>query len=440
MSQISPTLNIPQAKFLAMPQKFSAFVAGYGSGKTWVGCCSLAKHFYEHPCVDAGYFAPTYPQIRDIFYPTIEEALHDWGLSVQIKTGDHEVYIYRGRKFLGLVKCRSMDNPGTIVGFKIGKALVDEIDLLPMKKAQFVWRKILARMRFKGENLDNGIDVTTTPEGFRFVYNQFVKQVREKPELAKRYGIIQASTRDNAANLPEDYIDSLIESYPPELIDAYIDGQFTNLQTGTIYKQFSRNANACNDIVTDSDTVLYIGMDFNVGKMAAVTHVKRDSQPRAVDEIVNAYDTPDMIKRIKERYWRFNGRDYERTKQIRIYPDSSGDSRRSVNASETDIALLRQAGFVVCAPAANAPVKDRINSMNAMFLNAARERRYFVNVDKCPSYAEALEQQAWGENGEPDKTTGHDHVNDAAGYFIRFEYPVIKRTFSAQQPTGGRRA
>ncbi len=437
MSQISPTLNIPQAKFLAMPQKFCAFVAGYGSGKTWVGCCSLAKHFYEHPCVDAGYFAPTYPQIRDIFYPTIEEALYDWGLSVQIKTGDHEVYIYRGRKFLGLVKCRSMDNPGTIVGFKIGKALVDEIDLLPMKKAQFVWRKILARMRFKGENLDNGIDVTTTPEGFRFVYNQFVKQVREKPELAKRYGIIQASTRDNAANLPEDYIDSMIESYPPELIDAYIDGQFTNLQTGTIYKQFSRNTNACNDVVTEADTVLHIGMDFNVGKMAAITHVKRNNLPRAVDEIVNAYDTPDMIKRIKERYWRFNGRDYERTKQIRVYPDSSGDSRKTVNASETDLQLLRQAGFVVCAPNANPPVKDRINSMNAMFCNATGERRYLVNTQKCPSYTDALEQQAYADNGEPDKSTGHDHVNDAAGYYIRYEFPVIKPFAKKHQQSGG---
>lgn len=437
MSQISPTLNVPQAKFLGMSNKFKAFVAGYGSGKTWVGCCGLAKHFYEHPRVDAGYFAPTYPQIRDIFYPTVEEALHDWGLSVQIKTGDHEVHVYRGRKLLGLIKCRSMDNPGTIVGFKIGKALVDEIDLLPVKKAQHVWRKIIARMRFKGEDLANGIDVTTTPEGFRFVYNQFVKQVREKPELGARYGLIQASTRDNAANLPDDYIDSLVESYQAELIAAYIDGQFTNLQTGTIYSAFSRQTNACTDTIRDDDTVLFVGMDFNVGKMAAVTHVKRGGLPRAVDEIVNAYDTPDMIKRLKERYWRWNGRDYERTRQIRVYPDSSGDSRRSVNASETDIALLRQAGFVVCAPAANPPVKDRINSMNAMFHNAAGERRYLVNLDKCPSYAEALEQQAWAENGEPDKSTGHDHVNDAAGYFVRFDYPVIKRTFVAQQPTGG---
>ena len=49
---------------------------------------------------------------------------------------------------------------------------------------------------------------------------------------------------------------------------------------------------------------VFVGMDFNVGKMAAVIHVKRSGQPRAVGEVVNAYDTPDMIRRIKERYER----------------------------------------------------------------------------------------------------------------------------------------
>ncbi len=34
---ISPTLNVPQARFLSMPHKFKAYIAGFGSGKTWVG-------------------------------------------------------------------------------------------------------------------------------------------------------------------------------------------------------------------------------------------------------------------------------------------------------------------------------------------------------------------------------------------------------------------
>ncbi|MBW6087821.1 hypothetical protein HTS61_25690 [Escherichia coli] len=67
--------------------------------------------------------------------------------------------------------------------------------------------------------------------------------------------------------------------------------------------------------------------------------------PCAVTEIINAYDTPDMIRIIKERFWLYDGNDYRKVREIYIYPDASGDSRKSSNASTTDIAQLKQAGF-----------------------------------------------------------------------------------------------
>jgi hypothetical protein len=410
----------------------------HNSGKTWVGCSDLAKHFWEHPGVNAGYFAPTYPQIRDIFYPTIEEALEPWGLSVKIRESNKEVDVYRKRAYRGTVMCRSMDRPESIIGFKIGHALVDEIDVMNVPKATTSWRKIIARLRHVEEDWDeslgidqlqNGINVTTTPEGFKFVYNQFKKQVQTKPELGLTYGLVQASTYDNEANLPDDYIPSLLESYPLQLIEAYINGQFVNLKTGSIYSAYDRVKNRTDEVIREADKTLYVGMDFNVGSMAAVVHVLRSTHPHAVDEISKGYDTPDMIRQLKERYWKYDDKQgrYVATRQIIVYPDSSGDSRKSVNASETDIALIKAAGFRVRAPNTNPPVKNRINSMNAMFCNAAGERRYYVNPEKCPTYAESLEQQAWLENGEPDKTTGFDHHNDAGGYYIWQDFPIRRR-------------
>lgn len=421
---VSPTLNVPQARFLAMPNKFRAFVAGFGSGKTWVGCSGQAKHFYEHPKVNAGYFAPTYPQIRDIFYPTVEEVFHDWGLTTKVKQANHEVEVHSGGRYRGTILCRSMEDPGSIVGFKIGHALVDEMDTMTRDKAAHAWRKIIARMRYKEEGLRNGIDLTTTPEGFKFTYEQFVKQVRTRPDLAGMYGLVQASTYDNEVNLPEDYIPSLLASYPEQLVQAYIEGKFVNLQTGTVYSSYDRVLNRCQDVVLEGE-VIHVGMDFNVGKMAAVVHVLRGGLPRAVDELVNGYDTPDMIRRLEERFWRHEDGQWRQTRQIRVYPDASGGSRKSVNASETDIALLRQAGFVVVCPAANPPVKDRINTMNGMFCNANGERRYLVNDFLCPTYADCLEQQPWAPNGEPDKAGGMDHLPDGAGYFIHSEFPIV---------------
>lgn len=315
-----PTLNVPQAKFLAMPHKFCGFIAGFGSGKTWVGCSGLAQHAWEWPRINAGYFAPTYAQIRDIFYPTMEEVAFDWGLRTRTNQANHEVHLFSGSAYRTTIICRSMEKPQTIVGFKVGRSLVDELDVLSLVKAQQAWRKIIARMRYKVDGLRNRVDVTTTPEGFKFVFQQFVKQLREKPHLQDLYGLVQASTYDNEANLPDDYIDSLMESYPPQLIAAYLRGQFVNLTSGTIYTAYDRTLNASQETVQPGET-LFVGMDFNVGKMAAVVHVKRLGLPHAVDEIVNGYDTPDMIRQIKERFWLYADGDYRPTRQIRIYPE-----------------------------------------------------------------------------------------------------------------------
>lgn len=209
-----PTLNQPQARFLALPQKFRGFVAGFGSGKTRVGYSALCQHTWEFPKINAGYFAPTYLQIRDIFYPTIEEVAFDWGLRAKTHVSNKEVSLYSGSQYRGTIICRTMDNPGNIVAFKIGKGLVDEIDVMKVEKARQAWRKIIARMRYNVAGLQNGIDVTT-PEGFKFVYEQFVKALRDQPGLKNLYGMIQASTYENEANLPPDYIPSLLVSYPP---------------------------------------------------------------------------------------------------------------------------------------------------------------------------------------------------------------------------------
>jgi hypothetical protein len=423
-----PTLNLPQQRFLALPHKFRAYVAGFGSGKTWAICAGACKHYWEHPRANRGYFAPTYPQIRDIYYPTIEEVASDWGLRVKIAEANKEVHFYSGRVYRGTTICRSMEKPESIVGFKIARGDIDELDTLQVRKAEHAFRKIIARLRFKFDGL-NGIDVATTPEGFRFTYEQWVKAVRDKPVLADMYGMVQASTYDNELNLPADYIPSLLATYPPQLIEAYLNGQFVNLLSGTVYHQFSRTDNVCADMLHEGEA-LHVGMDFNVGKMAAIGHVIRDAMPRAVDEITGGYDTPDMIRQIKERYWRHDGNTYHKTREITIYPDASGGSRKSVNASETDIKLLRDAGFRVSAPDANPPVKDRINSMNAMFCNALGQRRYRVNLQTCPTYADHLQQQVWADNGEPDKKSGHDHTNDAGGYFIHRMFPLIKPTVS----------
>ena len=64
-------LNKPQFEFIKSHKKFMAFVGGYRSGKTFVGCVRMCVNALEFPGIPQGYFAPTYPQITDIFFDTM---------------------------------------------------------------------------------------------------------------------------------------------------------------------------------------------------------------------------------------------------------------------------------------------------------------------------------------------------------------------------------
>jgi hypothetical protein len=374
----------------------------------------MCAHVLEHPGINQGYFAPTYPQIRDIFYPTIQEVAASFGLRVDIKTGNHEVYFYSGRQPRGMTICRSMDKPANIIGFKIGHALVDELDTLPIDKAEDAWNKIIARMRYKVQGVKNGIDVASTPEGFRFCHKKFVQLPQEKPELLHNYALVQASTYENAKHLPADYIPSLKESYPAELIDAYLMGQFVNLTSGTVFRSYDRVRCNSTEGIREGEP-LFIGQDFNVQKMASAVSVQRPDGFHAVAELKDVFDTPAMIKIVNGR-WGIKGH------RIIVYPDASGASRKSVDASKSDIALLTQAGFTVRVNATNPAIKDRVLATNKAF-EAGKVK---VNAKACPTLARCLEQQAYDENGEPDKDSGFDHMNEAFSYFVAYEFPIIR--------------
>ncbi len=100
--------------------------------------------------------------------------------------------------------------------------------------------------------------------------------------------------------------------------------------------------------------------------------------------------------------------------RIRIYPDASGDSGKSVRASKLTSRCSSKPAHSL-APAADAgqgPDRLPVNPCSA----TPRASAAIVNPDRVPTYADALEQQVSGTNGEPDKAD-IDHPNDAGGYF-----------------------
>jgi hypothetical protein len=388
-------------------------VAGFGAGKTHALVLRTLNKIFSQGGADVAYYLPNYPLVRTIAYPRFQAALDDIGIPYELNRSEHVIRV-NNRQII----FRTMENPDTIVGYEVGDSMVDELDTLPANKANDVWNKIIARNRQKKANgHTNTAAVGTTPEGFRFVYERWYKNPSESYEL------IKAPTYSNP-HLPAGYIESLRETYPANLLNAYIEGEFVNLTSGTVYMNYDRLLNA-KGLVPSTNETLHIGMDFNVNNMAAAIHVMRDGNAYAVDEISGGQDTPNVIRTLRNRY---------PDNPIIVYPDASGGATSTTNAASSDLVLLRNAGFTINAPRANGRVKDRVAAVNMALCNNEGHRLYYINIDKCPNIALGLEQQAYDKNGEPDKSTGFDHMNDAVGYFVVRKMPIKRRHEFTAQP------
>jgi hypothetical protein len=396
----------PQAEFLTLKAKYRLFCAGFGAGKSETMASAALIDASQSASVLVGLYAPTFDLVRLITAPRIQLKLAEHGVAHRYNKNDNA--IYTSSSGFGDFIMRTLDNPERIVGYETYTAHADELDTLRTEHARKAWNQIIARNRQRPSGmaeLFNQASAYTTPEGFKFCHDRWVANRTES------YAMVQAATHSNPY-LPDDYISSLRESYPAELIDAYIEGRFVNLTTGTVYSAYDRERCRSHETIKTNEP-LFIGQDFNVGAMASTIYVRRPNGWHAVEQLTGIYDTPALIKTIDSR---FDGH------QITIYPDASGASRKTVNASTSDIALLSQAGYRVKAPNKNPAVKDRIMSVNGGF----ERGELWVNDRACPDVTACLEQQAYDKNGEPDKQGGFDHQNDATGYMPAFEMPIRK--------------
>lgn len=431
-------LSDPQFNFLTSEKKHTGFVAGFGSGKSFIGTLKSLNKIINYGIPKTAYYLPTYGDIRDIafdVFPTVAELL---GYSFKLNKTDKEFTLYDGKFEIGKTLFRNMSEPESIVGYQVGYALIDETDILKQQIMDKAYKKILGRNRLivpveDGSILNefnttgltpigtyfhsqiktlcwvNCIDVAGTPEGFKWFYKRFKTEFNDKTDL-----LIEASTYSNLHNLPDDFIDTLRSQYPDELFEAYVNGKFINLTTGTIYKYFKRDIHKSDEVENESEA-LYIGQDFNIGGCVSIVYIRRNDTMIAVNEL-ESYDTNAIINNLKNTY---------PNRVINIYPDASGNAKKT-SASESDIVMLRNAGFNVFVNGRNPAVKDRINCTNNKF----EKHTLLVNANRCPKFTNALEQHAYNQLGEPEKINGAatiDDYTDAGTYPIAYLFPTVRK-------------
>lgn len=406
-------LTAPQDAFIYSEYPFPAIVGGLGSGKTQAGTLRLLRLMLADPGANGAYYLPTYDLINLRAMPGVAADLENIGLRYTINKSSYTITVAG----YGDIIFRSYDKPERIIAYEVAHSICDELDTLRKDKAEVVWRKISERNRQKCKG-ENTIGLVTTPDqGVNgFVYEKWVAK------LQAGYALYKASTYSNPF-LPEGYAAKILANYDPILAELYLNGEFVSLNQTRVYHFFDREECHTDRRIEPSDSVIHVGLDFNIGGCCAVAFLIEGNNPVAVDEFVS-YDTRDFVNNLT----RYKG------KKVIVYPDASGSAGRT-NASESDIAIIER-HFQVNANPSNPAVRDRINAFNGLLAHG----RLTVNTDTCPNLTNALETQGYNEKGEPEKWNDHPAIDDwadCAGYFIAYRYPIRESGAGSLRVSGG---
>ena len=394
-----------QDDFVYSKAKYPALVAGYGAGKTYSLCLKALRE-----CgLNAGKLGilaePVYPMVKDVLQPTLEEVLKDCGFGYEYSASDLRYRVKWNGGWSDII-LRSAENSRRWAGLNLAWGGIDESALL---KTDYAWKMLLSRLR-DGNTLT--AFTTTTPEGFNYVWEYWQDNPKEGYEL------IKGTTRDNK-HLPEEFIKSLELNYDERLQQAYLLGEFVNLQHGQTYYNFNRESN-CGEVKYNHNLPISIGQDFNVDPITCVLLQEYNSSPkvRVFDEISISHSGGQEL--MTQQLCNEVARRYGNNRNITFYPDPSGKQRRT-SAVSTDHDIIRQNGYKLRAKSVAPSIIDRVNAVNSIMKDCIIDPR-------CKGLIRDLEQVI-NKDGtrEIDKSNKSlTHLTDAFGYLIDYEYPITK--------------
>jgi len=399
-------LTKPQKKVISNESRFRVLVTGRRFGKTFLAINELAK-FASKPNQRVWYVAPTYRQAKAICWNVLKEKMiyHKW-----VKNINHSDLTIT-LKNNSTITLRGSDNEQSLRGVGLNFLCIDEFADVN-KEAWFeVLRPTLSDT--KGHALFCG-----SPRGFGNWSYELFKQGETNNDWASfKYTTIEGG------NVDEDEVEQAKQDLDIRTFQQEYEATFVNY-SGMIYYNFSRESNIIEKYQKET-AILHIGLDFNVDPMSAVVCIIVNETIMVVDEIqIYSSNTQEMCDEIKNRY---------KNKQIVVYPDPSARQRKTSAGGFTDLSILKNAGFDVKCKNTAPLIRDRINAVNAKLKNVNGKNSLFI-VKSCKNVIKSIERQIYKEGTHvPDKDSGYDHMNDALGYLIEFNFP-LRRNFAPSQP------
>ncbi len=389
-------------EILCCDRRFIVLVAGRRWGKTTLGLYKMLCHAASARNQVCYFMGPTERQSKEMGWRTLKHLVPE-ALVRRTRESELEIELVNG----SLIK---VHGPQSLRGTGLDFAVLDEVAYMPAELWPEIVRPMLADR--EGRALLSG-----TPRGFNFFYDLY-HEARSRSDWAAFHYSTALGGYVSANELA-----LLRSTMDPKLYAQEILASF-ELQKGRVYHAFSRDLNVT-DVPLIPDLPLLVGMDFNVNPMTAVVAQKIGEECHVSAEVVlpNS-NTFEMMQELLLRYPQQRGV---------VHPDPTGAARKtSAAVGQTDHAIIRQAGWYVHSLKPY-PIVDRINSVNAMFENANRQRRLLIDR-KCKNLIRALDSLTFkAETHLPDKSSGFDHICDALGYLVVAVFPMIKDDFTVTQ-------
>jgi hypothetical protein len=384
--------------------RYILYVGGLGSGKSYSSVAKailLAFRSQGHTHI---YLEPTYVMLNDIAIPTWNSFLHKYDIPFTHRVSPQPSYTLHLPEGDTTILLRPLMNVERLVGINAASLVIDEADTVKQEVAEAALVKLQGRVRVG--NCPQ-ICFVSTPEGRKFIWGFFEKNKSDDKQLYR------ADTRDNPY-LDENYVKDLLEKYPSNLVDAYVKGEFVNLETTTVFSEFERDKHFTNIFCPEAGEPILIGCDFNVGKVSSVYAVMRPlpSGGQALhifDENISR-DTFSLAEHIKRKYAAHVARN-----MVMIYPDSSG-SHASTSSTMSDHDILRETGAKVIAERRNPPIAETVGHAN----NCFNKGQIFINCSSCHESVEMLENWGYDSSLKPSKggKLDYSHFGDALRYLV----------------------
>lgn len=299
---------------------------GFGGGKSYALVQKILKLSYRNKNLPGGLIGPDFREMRKDIIPLMEEILEAAKCKYELNKSEWTVKFPWTKSKLYLVSAEKK-----IRGPNWAYAGINEVTLIPLVR----YKEVIGRVRIKNASCPQIVSVGT-PEGYASEYYEYFI---EKPPKSLR--IIYGSTDDNAANLHENYLENLEDSFDSKMVDAYRHGLWVTSAGDRFYYSYNPKKNLDASISRDKFFQFFASIDFNVDPMCATLWGSDGYNIYGVDQVFlegdQGFRTENLIQAmIAKGYTPHN---------TICYPDPAGRARSTKGLPDNTI--LRNAGYQV---------------------------------------------------------------------------------------------